>query len=136
MRAFAAVALCFLVATVAIAEIAPEYYAADQNSAPEYLVVEVLRVERPLLTFSSNIPISANLRVLSVHRSASGLQPGDEITVRYEHFRPQRGWTGPRPIPVLQKGQSYPAFLAWSPDEGCYGPAARGASFEPAISPN
>ena len=136
MKTLAAVALCFLAATAAIAEIAPEYYAADQNSAPEYLVVEVLRVQGPLLSFSSNIPISANLRVLSVNRTASGLQPGDEITVRYEHFRPQQGWTGPRPIPVLQKGQTYPAFLAWSPNEGSYVPAARGASFEPAISPN
>ncbi|KGE70815.1 hypothetical protein [Spirochaeta lutea] len=73
-------------------------------------------------------------RVDRVHRSASRLNPGDEITITYEHYRPPRGWSGPRPIPVLAKGAGYPAYLSWDSEANLYRPAARGWSFETAPS--
>lgn len=119
----------------ATAEIAPEQYAALQQNSPERLEIEVLRVDRPLFSFGTEIEVTANARVVTVHSSLTRLQPGDSITVRYTHNRPRRGWVGPRPIPIIERGRRYPAYLEWSSELNCYTPAARGASFEAPVQP-
>lgn len=115
------------------AEIAPEYYAAWQSQAPEEILIRVQRVQTPLISFSRTKPVTLNAEVISVTRSQSGLQPGDRITIKYEHFSPPRSWVGARPLPLLQRGKEYPAFLQWSGEENAYLPAAQGASFQAKI---
>ncbi|MFW6227896.1 MAG: hypothetical protein ACOC2V_00435 [Alkalispirochaeta sp.] len=73
-------------------------------------------------------------RVVAVSRSATGITAGETITIEYDHLTPRRGWVGPRPIPILQTGTRYPAFLAWDATEGTFRPAARGAGFEPPVA--
>jgi hypothetical protein len=76
--------------------------------------------------------VEAEAIVESVTRSASGLKPGDSIRIEYTTMRAEPPIPGPRPIPVLKRGQPYPAFLL-GVSKGLYAPAAKGASFEPLI---
>ncbi len=112
------------------AEINPVEYEKMQKAAPEQLIITVLRVtSRPQSLFSATKDVSANVRVDSVISSATGLSEGDTITIEYTSFKPGRGWVGPRPIPPLKKGESYPAFLIYDSESIAYIPAARGYSF-------
>ena len=59
------------------------------------------------------------------------LSAGDRITIVYEHYRPpKQGWAGPRSIPILKRGETTFAFIAFDFEEKAYVPAAKGASFE------
>lgn len=115
------------------AEIAPRYYTEMQETAPEHLEIQVTKVNRGLRVFGGNQPVTVTAVVREVRQSQTGLQVGQTIRIQYTHFKPNRRWVGPRPIPLLEKGRTYPAFLSWSDDEQVYRPAARGASFEPLI---
>lgn len=128
----AAVVMLALTA-IAAAEIAPKYYRQSQDAAPEALVVEVLAVDRSICWFwmCDGRDITATLRVKAVERTATGLKPGATIEVRYWHDE-RDGIAGPRPIRILRPGERTEAFLAQR-DDGHYGPAARGASFESLI---
>ena len=112
------------------AEIHPKYYAEMQQSAPEKLEIEVKDVDSGWCFFwcgSREIEIEAI--VTRVTKSASGLTIGQSIQICYTHFTPGNGWAGPRPIPILKEDRKYPAYLSKDSD-ACYGPAARGYSFE------
>jgi hypothetical protein len=127
--------ILILAGTIGVrAEIAPEHYARMQDDAPEYITIEAVAVRRGLALFDRTRPVTVTARVTSVSRSASGLTAGETITISYEHFNPRRGWVGPRPIPILQPGSRYPAYLAWDDEDVAYRPAAMGASFEPAVA--
>ena len=115
------------------AEIHPKYYAEKQSEADEFLEIQVDLVKRRFSFSIRKTPLRVTATVVAVHRSENGLHIGDEITIEYEHFRPNRDWVGPRPIPILYRNHVYPAFLNWSDTEQVYIPAARGASFEPEI---
>jgi hypothetical protein len=112
------------------AEIAPEHYARMQDTAPEYVTIEPAAVRKGVALFSRTRPVRVTALVVAVSRSATGIAVGDSITIRYEQFTPPRGWVGPRPIPILQTGTRYPAYLAWDAKESTFRPAAQGASFE------
>lgn len=125
--------LLLLLPADAAAEIAPRYYAQMQRDAPEYLQIEVLKVRHSLLWVGRTTSVTVTAKVIAVKRSKKGLVAGDVITIRYDHYRPPRDWVGPRPIPILRKGETCPAFLGWSDEVRAYRPAALGASFEPLI---
>lgn len=112
------------------AEIHPKYYAEMQRNASEYIEISVERLQRGLVLFGRSTPVTIKATVMSVFHSKKGLQNGDVITIKYSHFKPGRGWAGPRPIPLLREKDRYPAFLTWSDDEQAFVPAARGWSFE------
>lgn len=114
------------------AEMAPEVYEQMKSSAPEQLEVRVrsVQVRAYLLTRARDVTVKAE--ILAVTRSETMLSDGDGITIRYESYNPpKRGWAGPRPIPIVKKGEETVAFLQWDAALRCYVPAARGASFEP-----
>ena len=122
--------LLLLAGSALTAEINPVEYARMQASAPEQLFIAVLRVTSPRQSlFSSTRTVTVNARVESVSFSASQLSEGDTITIEYTTFTPGRGWVGPRPIPILKRGDSYPAFLILDRETTRYLPAARGYSF-------
>lgn len=122
-----------IVTAPAGAEIAPEYYRQSQDRAPEALLVEVLDVDRSICWFwmCDGRDITATLKVKSVERSATGLAAGDTVVVKYWHDE-RDGISGPRPIRILGVGEQTPAYLS-KEEGGHYGPAARGASFQPLI---
>jgi len=133
MFKYAGALVCLLCWTYLFAAIEPKYYRREQDAAPEYLTIKVLRVNKDFNFLARSRQIEVTAEVTGVYRSASGLQPGDKIRIRYTHFRPGQGWVGPRPIPILEKKRTYPAFLTKDTQHNGYLPAARGASFEPLI---
>lgn len=127
-----------LVATTASAraEIDPRYYRQWQERAMEALVVRVTNVRTSVSSEKHsggfmliNTKVDAEARVEKVERTGTGLKPGDTIRIQYVSTRASEPVSGPRPIPVLKRGESYPAFLL-AVSRGLYAPAAKGASFE------
>ncbi|YCM42177.1 hypothetical protein V2O64_12775 [Verrucomicrobiaceae bacterium 227] len=111
--------------TSAHAELPPEAYQKMQAGAPEVIEIKVELVKHQHL-FRRQEFVSAV--VTKVTKSGSKLKVGDKITIKYRHVPLGRS-VGPSPIPQLDKGKTYPAWLRKSGD-GHYEPAARGMSFE------
>jgi len=114
------------------AEIAPLEYRTMQLRSPEQLTISVKSVSTCRSLFNHSINVTVKATVLDVLISSTNLKAGDEITIVYTHERPQRGWTGPRPIRLLRKKETTAAFLVYD-KQGMYTPAARGASFQSLI---
>jgi len=113
------------------AEIAPEEYENMKRNAPEQLEVRIRSVTRSGGIFSRYNNVKAKATIIAVHRSQSRLSVGDSITITYSIYKPPRtGWVGPRPIPLLKKGEETPAFLVYDQKSQTYTPAAKGASFQ------
>jgi hypothetical protein len=139
--AFAAgLAMVFAPSSPSRAEIDPKYYRQWQLKAPEQLTIVPVSV-KPVVTSERqrsgdglliHTRVEAEATVEKVVRSASGLKPGDSIRIQYTSTRAEPPMAGPRPIPVLRRGETYPAFLL-GVSKGLYAPAAKGASFEPLI---
>jgi hypothetical protein len=116
---------------VSRAELPPYVYKDLQAKSPESLVIKVLSVEtketdEPRLV---RVSVTVEARVEEVRRTASGLKPGEVIRIRYDHRRHKEPMAGPSEVPVLRKGEVYPAYLK-KEEAGDYAPAARGYSFE------
>jgi hypothetical protein len=134
-RVLVMVVLFLLIATTLFAEIAPEEYEKMKRNSTEQLELLIRTVKRSGGLFSRNIEVKVKATVTAVHQSLSRLSVGDSITITYEIYKPPRvGWVGPRPIPLLKKGEELPAFLFYDQESKTYIPAARGASFE-SLSP-
>jgi hypothetical protein len=136
----AGLAMVFAPATPTQAEIEPKYYREWQDKAPEVLTIRVGAV-KPVVTTNRHgggdalliqTRVEAEATVETVERSASGLKPGDAIRIQYVTTRSEPPMAGPRPLPVLKRGETVPAFLL-AVSRGLYAPAAKGASFEPLI---
>jgi hypothetical protein len=113
------------------AEIAPEEYEKMKYNAPEQLELQIRSVRRSGGIFSRYTNVKAKATVIAVHRSQTRLSVGDSITITYSIYKPPRtGWVGPRPLPLLEKGDETPAFLVYDQETQTYTPAARGASFQ------
>lgn len=136
----AGLAMVFAPSSPSLAEIEPKYYRQWQDKAPEVLSIRVGAV-RPTITTQRHrsgdgllisTRVEAEATVQKVERSASGLKQGDAIRIQYVTTRAEPPMAGPRPLPVLKRGETYPAFLL-GVSKGLYAPAAQGASFEPLI---
>ena len=116
------------------AEIAPWEYRRMQENAADQVVISVLRVSTRRPLFSRNTSVTVQVEIVEVISSYSRLSVGDRITISYTHEKPRRGWAGPRPIPLVQRGEITYAFIEFDSEDNVYVPAARGASFEPLIT--
>ncbi len=123
-------ALFILSTTAVYAELSPQVYQSLQQEAQEYYLIETVKVSSPFRLFRREKPVTVTATILEVYRSSRDISAGDTIEIRYMNYRPPRHWVGPRPIPVLARGERYHAFLSRSDTESYYVPAARGASFE------
>lgn len=112
------------------AELPPGSYEKLRAEAQEAITGKVLSVETKELE-AGRTEVVAVLLVTAVERSKSGLKNGDEVTVKYVHIDTAKlpGFAGPRPVPILEKGKTYPAFLNKLKEEEIYEPAAYGESF-------
>jgi hypothetical protein len=115
------------VGSTAHAELPPGSYDTLRIEAQEALIIETASVtSRPLK--DGRIEVMVTARVMAVERSKSGLKKGGTISIRYDTYNQGAAPPGPRQLPVLKKGEFYPAFLNASGDRG-FSPAAYGESF-------
>ncbi len=126
----ALVSLTFL--ATAQAELPPGSYDKLKAGAQEKLKVKIIGVDQPGKGPKLKVIFSAE--VLAVERSATGLKPGDKITI--QSYRWTKSYAGPKNPPVLPKGWVGVAYLnkAKGKAQGpgpTYKLAAYGESFEP-----
>ena len=116
----------------AAAELPPDAYRAKQQAAPEFVEIKVRSVAKTKVRKSDHQLVTNLLEadVQKVHRTATSLQPGAKIRIRYTQRINARPMPGPSEVPALKKGQLAPAYLAQTKGEKTYAPAAGGYSFE------
>ena len=118
-----------LMLSSARAELPPGSYDALCKEAQDAIIIEVESVTAKKLKAGwTDVVLTA--RVVHVERSKAALKNGARITIRYESRDPTKvNIPGPRPVPVLKKGETYPAFLNGNEGTKVFEPAAFGESF-------
>jgi hypothetical protein len=119
--------LCVL-PLLAIAELPPSAYENMQAKAPEYLKIEVLRVDVSPGEKPGEQAVHVVAMVTQVIRTASGVKPDDIINIFYTITEHPKGWTGPGAIPLLQDKQQTVAYLS-KQENGDFKPEAGRMSF-------
>ena len=112
------------------AELPPYVYENLKKNSPEVLKIKVRDVNTSNVTNNTK-ELTVEAKVLKISTSKSGLKVGDVITIVYSRvINRHPGWVGPSPIPLVERGEVYYAFLRKDCEENYYTPAARGESFE------
>jgi phenylpyruvate tautomerase PptA (4-oxalocrotonate tautomerase family) len=113
---------------LAFAELPPSAYENMQAKAPEYLKIEVLRVD----VAPGSTPEEQNVHVVAlvtqVMRTAADVKPDDIINILYTVTERPKGWVGPGAIPVLEDKQQTVAYLSKG-ETGDFKPEAGRMSF-------
>lgn len=111
------------------AELPPSAYERMQAAAPEYLDVEILRVDIEPGAAHGQQDVELTARILKVHRTASNLQPGGILNILYTLAERPPGFVGPGEVPVPAEGEKTVAYLknGETPDE--FIPAAGAMTF-------
>lgn len=111
-------------------------YRDIQDSAPEFLHITVLSVDKPSTTRPydahpggtvTTINVTMTAKVDRVLRTASGLTPGAVIVVRYTVTHQSPPTPGPQEAAILSNGEKARAYLMKF-DARTYGLAAEGGS--------
>lgn len=125
-----AVLCAALQSAVVRAELPPGSYDTLRDEAQEAITAKVLSVNTKELE-TGKTEVTAELEVTAVTRSKAKLKKGEKLTVQYVHFDLSKlpGFAGPRPVPILKTGKTYPAYLNQEEDKDIYTPAAYGESF-------
>lgn len=123
MRCLAVLVVLFT-ASWACAELPPGSYNKLRADADEAIIIHVTDVKIALMGGDQSVTVEA--KVLAVERSKNGLKKGDTITIVYTILG--KPVVGPLPVPLLEKGEDYPAFL--NKKGQIYEPAAYGWSFK------
>lgn len=123
-------ALFFALAPALLAELGPAAYEAMQAKAPEFLEIEVLRVEVEPSQEPSSQTIKAMALVTKVDRTASNVNPGDLINIAYTLTERPKDAVGPGPIPLLAEKAITIAYLKRDEASGNFNPVAGMMSFE------
>ena len=113
-----------------MAELPPSAYEAMQAKAPEFLEVEILRVDVKPGNDRNEKKITLTARVAKAFRSATGVTEGAVITITYSEVNRPAGWVGPGRVPILQEGEKNVAFLEKGPKSNQYLPAAGAMTFQ------
>lgn len=130
MRARLASAMVgLLLAGTALAELPPSAYEAMQAKAPEYLEIEVLRVDVEPGAAANERKVNVLALAQAVTRTASGLRAGDIVHIVYTLKEHPPGWSGPGPVPVPAEKDRTVAYLSKNDASGDYSPAAGAMSF-------
>ena len=123
--------LIYILFTINVyAELPPYVYENLKKNSPEVLKIKVRDINSSNVTNNTK-ETSVKAQILNVRTSSSGLKEGDMITIVYGvAIKRHPGWVGPSPIPLLERGKVYHAFLRKDCEYNYYTPAARGESFE------
>lgn len=120
--------LCFF-PLLAFAELPPSAYESMQTKAPEYLKIEVLRVDVSPGEKPEEQTVHVVAMVTQVMRTASEVKPDDIINIFYTITEHPKGWTGPGAIPLLNDRQQAVAYLEKKDVPTEYKPVAGRMSF-------
>ena len=120
--------LVCLAPLLARAELPPSAYESMQAKAPEYLKIEVLRVDVSPGEKPEEQTVHVVAMVTQVLRTASDVKADDIINIHYAIVERPQGWVGPGAIPLLQDKQQTVAYLA-KQDNGDFKPEAGRMSF-------
>ncbi|HEY5704469.1 MAG TPA: hypothetical protein VIS96_02730 [Terrimicrobiaceae bacterium] len=122
------VLLIFLLIPGLRAELPPSAYESMQAKAPEYLKIEVLRVD----VEPGESPTRQNIHVVAlttdVFRTASGLKPNEIVNIIYTVTSHPQGWAGPGEVPIPNEKERSVAYLVKT-EGGDFAPAAGRMSF-------
>jgi hypothetical protein len=112
------------------AEAPPEVYDEIRRKAQEALLIEVESVSTKTLK-EGVTQVEVTARVVAVERTKAALEKGGKVTIRYETRDYSKGPVppGPSQVPILKKGDFYPAFLNKEEGKTDFAPAADGMSF-------
>jgi hypothetical protein len=115
---------------VAKAELPPGSYDKLREGATEILVIEIMAVQQKVIP-GNKVEVTLQAKVLGVEQSRTGLKPGAQMVISYTEFDPKakNRPPGARPVPILERGSIYPAFLNRASNGKSYEPAAYGESF-------
>jgi len=123
----------YLAPPIAWAELPPAVYAERQRQAAVVVDLEVQRIS----VIGAELHIRAKVLAVQRRPRGSSLEAGQRIDLFYSH--PERhpaNWSGPGPIPMLQRGQQTRAWLNPLADRpGVFSPAAGSQSFAGMGSP-
>lgn len=115
---------------LSFAELPPSVYEARQKAAPEFLKIEILRVEIEPGEQSDQQKVDAVVMVTAVERTSSDLKTDQIINISYIITDRGRDYRGPGEIPLLIEGESSVAYLAKDENGPAYFPAAGVMSFQ------
>ena len=115
----------------ALAALPPGSIEKLKAGAPEKLKIKILDVAQ--MGQGPKLKVTFTAKVLEVKRSATGLKPGETITIQSYHWT--KAYAGPPNPPILAKGWIGTAYLnkakGKAPGSGkVYSLAAYGDSFE------
>lgn len=125
-----AVASLILLSPVLQAELGPAAYEAMQTKAPEFLEIEVLRVDVEPAQDPASQTIKAMALVSKVDRSATSVKSGDIINIVYTLTERPEGWVGPGAVPLLAEKEKTIAYLKKDETSGDFNPVAGIMSFQ------
>jgi len=107
----------------------PSVFLEMQKNAPEHLDIEVLRVQTEPGTNLDEELFCVTAVAVKVHRSASGIQPGDFLQIKYVIRCGLDGKSLAGEPPRLKQGEKVPAFLKSREGRISFEPAAGAMSF-------
>jgi phenylpyruvate tautomerase PptA (4-oxalocrotonate tautomerase family) len=110
------------------AELPPSAYESMQAKAPEYIKVEILRVDVEPGENPTQQKVHLVALVTGVFRTASGAQPNEIVNIVYTITEHPRGWTGPGSVPIPGEKEKTVAYLSRT-EAGDFEPAAGRMSF-------
>lgn len=111
------------------AELAPSAYEQMQAKAPEYLKIEVLRIDIEPGEKPADQKVHIVAMVNEVVRSAAGIKSDEIINILYTVEDHPKPWAGPGAIPILAEKDQTIAYLKPASAPGDYEPAAGRMSF-------
>ena len=119
--------ICLLIPALH-AELPPSAYESMQAKAPEYVRIEVLRVD----VEPGESPTQQRVHVVAltteVFRTASGLKPNEIVNIFYSVTEHPPGWAGPGEVPIPNEKERSVAYLVKT-EGGDFEPAAGRMSF-------
>lgn len=92
------------------AEIHPQFYLDWQRNAPERLLFVAEKVEPEKRPSDEWFETTVTGRVVRVFHSQSRIRKGQQIEIRYTVFQPRQNVDGPKPMPYLEQGKTYPVY--------------------------
>ena len=120
--------LIFLLIPALHAELPPSAYESMQAKAPEYVRIEVLRVD----VEPGDSPTQQRVHVVAltteVFRTSSGLKPNEIVNIFYSVTEHPPGWAGPGEVPIPNEKERSVAYLVKT-EGGDFEPAAGRMSF-------
>ena len=125
LTAFAAV--FFLVSLHA--ELPPSVYEQMQAAAPEYLEVEILRVDIEPGAEPGQQDVEITARIAKVNRSSANLQPGGMLNILYTLAARPPGFVGPGQVTIPAEGDKTVAYLKNGEKPEEFEPAAGAMTF-------